>query len=91
VYPYASTLKVGSLYDEPSAAHLLGTDNFGHDIIAVLMNSTRNSLLNGLLAGTLAVFLGVLIGILAGYVGGWIESYSWASRTSWWPFRRSSS
>ncbi len=73
VYPYKSTLKVGSLYDAPSAAHLLGTDNFGHDIIAVLMNSTRNSLLNGLLAGTLAVFIGVLIGILAGYVGGWIE------------------
>jgi peptide/nickel transport system permease protein len=72
-YPYASGLKVGSLYDEPSAAHLLGTDNFGHDIIAVLMQSTRNSLLNGLLAGTLAVVLGVFIGILAGYMGGWLE------------------
>lgn len=73
LYPYKSTLKVGSLFDEPSAAHILGTDNFGHDIIAVLMMSTRNSLLNGVMAGTLAVFIGVLIGILAGYVGGWIE------------------
>jgi peptide/nickel transport system permease protein len=73
IYPYASTLKVGSLFDDPSAAHVLGTDNFGHDIIAVLMMSTRNSLLNGVLAGTLALFIGVLIGVVAGYVGGWLE------------------
>jgi peptide/nickel transport system permease protein len=73
LYPYKSTEKVGSLFDNPSAAHLLGTDNFGHDIIALLMMSTRNSLLNGVLAGTLALFLGVLIGVVAGYVGGWLE------------------
>jgi peptide/nickel transport system permease protein len=73
IYPYKSTEKVGSLFDNPSAAHLLGTDNFGHDIIALLMMSTRNSLLNGVLAGTLALFLGVLIGVVAGYVGGWLE------------------
>src|SRR5450759_4983017 len=74
-YPYGSGEKVGSLYDPPSAAHLLGTDNFGHDIIALLMMSTRNSLLNGVLAGTLALFLGVLIGVVAGYVGGWLEEF----------------
>lgn len=73
VYPFASGEKVGSLFDEPSSAHILGTDNFGHDIIAVLFMGTRNSLLNGVLAGTLAVFIGVVVGILAGYVGGWIE------------------
>ncbi len=72
-YPYSSKEQVGSLYDNPSAAHLLGTDNFGRDIISVLMQSTRNSLFTGLLAGTLAVVLGVLIGVLAGYMGGWLE------------------
>ena len=73
IYPYGPGEKIGSLYDAPSAAHLLGTDNFGHDVIAVLMYSTRNSLLNGLMAGTLALFIGVAIGILAGYIGGWVE------------------
>ena len=73
IYPYGPGEKIGSLYDAPSAAHLLGTDNFGHDVIAVLMYSTRNSLLNGLMAGTLALFIGVAIGILAGYIGGWLE------------------
>ena len=73
LYPYGPDLKVGSLYDSPTAEHILGTDNFGYDVLAVLMASTRNSLINGLLAGTLAVFIGVVIGILAGYVGGWFE------------------
>ncbi len=73
VYPYGPGEKIGSLYDPPSAAHWLGTDNFGHDVIAVLMTSARNSLINGLMAGTLALFIGVTIGILAGYVGGWVE------------------
>ena len=72
-YPFAPDEKVGSLYDGPSAEHILGTENFGYDVLAVLMASTRNSLINGLLAGTLAVVIGVFIGILAGYIGGWLE------------------
>lgn len=72
-YPFAADQKVGSLYDAPSAQHILGTENFGYDVLAVLMASTRNSLVVGLLAGTTAVLIGVAIGILAGYVGGWLE------------------
>ena len=49
-YPFGPDEKVGSLYDAPSAEHILGTDNFGYDVLAVLMASTRNSLINGLLA-----------------------------------------
>ena len=49
-YPYGPDEKVGSLYDAPSAAHWLGTENFGYDVVAVLIASTRNSLINGLLA-----------------------------------------
>ncbi|MBK8445705.1 MAG: ABC transporter permease [Micropruina sp.] len=73
LYPYSPDEKVGGLYDSPSAEHILGTDNFGHDVLAVLMAATRNSLLLGLQAGILATLIGVLIGILAGYTGGWLE------------------
>ena len=72
-YPYGPDQKVGSLYDNPSAQHILGTENFGYDVLAVLMASTRTSLTIGLLAGTIAVVIGVAIGVLAGYVGGWVE------------------
>ncbi|HEY3339708.1 MAG TPA: ABC transporter permease [Propionicimonas sp.] len=72
-YPFGPEEKVGSLYDSPSAEHILGTENFGYDVLAVLMASARNSIIIGLLAGTIAVLIGVGIGILAGYVGGWVE------------------
>jgi peptide/nickel transport system permease protein len=72
-YPFGSDEKVGSLYDAPSAEHILGTENFGYDVLAVLMASARNSIIIGLLAGTIAVVIGVAIGVIAGYVGGWVE------------------
>lgn len=73
VYPYGGGQTVGGLYDPPSGAHILGTDNFGHDVLGVLIDSTRNSLYNGLMAGIIATLLGVVIGIIAGYRGGWLE------------------
>jgi peptide/nickel transport system permease protein len=72
-YPFGPEEKVGSLYDAPSAEHILGTENFGYDVLAVLMASARNSIIIGLLAGTIAVVIGVAIGVIAGYVGGWVE------------------
>ncbi|MGP5715104.1 ABC transporter permease [Brachybacterium tyrofermentans] len=73
IYPTTAGEKVGSLYDAPGAGLLLGTDNFGHDVLAVLMAGTRTSLIIGLVAGTVATTIGVGIGLLAGYVGGWFE------------------
>ncbi|MEZ0166974.1 ABC transporter permease [Kineococcus sp. LSe6-4] len=73
LYPTASNEKVGSLYDPPGGGLLFGTDNFGHDVLAVLMAGTRTSLVIGLVAGTIATTIGVAVGLLAGYVGGWVE------------------
>src|SRR5690606_24478435 len=73
LYPTSPGEKVGSLYDPPGAGLLLGTDNFGHDVLAVLMAGTRTSLIIGLVAGIVATSIGVVIGLLAGYVGGWFE------------------
>lgn len=73
VYPTGSGEKVGSLYDAPGNGLLLGTDNFGHDVIAVLMAGTRTSLIIGMVAGIIATSIGVAIGLIAGFVGGWVE------------------
>jgi len=73
VYPTDPSEKVGSLYDAPGDGLLLGTDNFGQDVLAVLMAGTRTSLIIGLVAGLVATAIGVTIGLLAGYVGGWFE------------------
>lgn len=64
---------VGGLYDKPSAAAWLGTDNFGRDVFTQLMYGTRTSLIIGSIAGVVATLIGLLIGTVAGYKGGWVE------------------
>ena len=57
-----------------SAAHLLGTDNQGRDVLSAILYGTRVSLMIGLAAIVLSVTTGVLLGLLAGFRGGWIEA-----------------
>jgi peptide/nickel transport system permease protein len=54
----------------PSAAHWLGTDQFGRDVLSRLLYGARISLSIGLLATAISVGLGTLIGAAAGYAGG---------------------
>jgi len=49
---------------------LLGTDNFGRDVLYELVAATRTSLIIGLVAGLIATTIGLILGLLAGYVGG---------------------
>jgi peptide/nickel transport system permease protein len=49
---------------------LLGTDNFGRDILTQLVAATRVSLLIGFVAGTVATAIGLVLGLLSGYLGG---------------------
>lgn len=78
VGPYLSGISdpkkiVGGLYEEPSAATWLGTDNFGRDVFTQLLHGTRTSIIIGVIAGSVAVSIGVLIGLSAGFFGGFIE------------------
>jgi len=58
----------------PSAAHWLGTDEFGRDILSRLLYGARISLRLGLLAIAAALGAGILLGLWAGYRGGWTDS-----------------
>jgi peptide/nickel transport system permease protein len=58
----------------PSAAHLLGTDNFGRDILTRLAYAGRVDLLVALIATAGTVLVGGLLGIMAGYFGGWFDA-----------------
>ncbi len=59
---------------QPSAQHLIGTDNEGRDALVVLLNSIWPSLALGLIAGVTATLLGMGIGFVSGYAGGWVDS-----------------
>jgi peptide/nickel transport system permease protein len=61
--------------EKPIALHILGTDNFGRDVMTQLMAGTKTSLLIGILAGTIATLIGLTIGLLAGYLGGQLDNF----------------
>jgi peptide/nickel transport system permease protein len=60
-------------HQAPSAAHWLGTDYFGHDVFAQLVNGLRESYLVGALGALCAAAVGMALGFTAGYRGGLLD------------------
>jgi peptide/nickel transport system permease protein len=57
----------------PTAAHWLGTDDIGRDLLSRILFGTRTSLVIGLAAVVLSTGLGVAIALVAGYWGGAVD------------------
>jgi peptide/nickel transport system permease protein len=53
--------------------HLLGTDEFGRDLLARLVWGARVSLLAGAASAAAAMVVGVVLGLLSGFYTGWAE------------------
>lgn len=53
--------------------HILGTDNKGRDMLAMLVSGARVSLQVGLLAVLIAVLIGTIMGVVSAYFGGWTD------------------
>ena len=70
--PYQQDLR-SSLLAPGDAGHLLGTDNFGRDVLLRLVDGGRVSMTVGLAAVTVSLAIGGLIGLVAGYFGGWTD------------------
>lgn len=58
----------------PSRAHLLGTDQFGRDLLTRILYGMRVDLQIGIIATLYTMAYGVAIGALAGYYGGLVDS-----------------
>ena len=58
----------------PSAAHLLGTDQLGRDVLSRMIWGAKISLKVGFAATGLAIFIGTILGAIAGYYGRWIDA-----------------
>jgi peptide/nickel transport system permease protein len=61
-------------FGAPSAAHPLGTDELGRDLLVRLAYGGRISLGLGLVAALATALLGIAIGLPAGYYGGWLDA-----------------
>jgi len=72
--PYAVTdLRIPQRLQGPSAAHWLGTDQFGRDVLSMLMVGAQNSLAVGCVAVSVGLGFGVLLGALSASLRGWLD------------------
>ena len=72
--PYdPEAMELSNKLDFFSSAHLLGTDQFGRDILSRMMEGARYSFLIGAAAVLSGLLLGGLIGIVAGFYGGRLD------------------
>lgn len=60
----------------PNAAHPLGTDHLGRDMLARILYGARYSLFMGFGAVAIGLVIGVPVGALSGFYGGWIDLIS---------------
>ncbi|MCX7339515.1 MAG: ABC transporter permease [Hyphomicrobiales bacterium] len=68
-YGYAiQNLRLANM--EPSAAHWLGTDEFGRDLLSRIIHGARTSLAVGVTSITISMVCGMALGAAAGYFGG---------------------
>jgi peptide/nickel transport system permease protein len=74
VAPYDPDVQaLGDRLLPPSAAHWMGTDQYGRDVLSRLIYGARISLAVGLVAVSIYILLGVLVGSVAGYYGRWVD------------------
>ena len=71
-YP-AAELDIPNKLRLPSAAHWLGTDSLGRDIVSLLIVGARNGVAVGVIAVGIGIAFGVTLGLLAAARRGWVE------------------
>jgi len=65
---------IENIYAPPNAAHPLGTDDAGKDVLTNLIYGARVSLIVGFFTAFIALVIGGLVGIIAGFYGGQVEN-----------------
>ncbi len=75
IAPYEEDyMDVGNELAKPSSTHLLGTDEFGRDILSRIIFGSRVSLMVGVVAEGIAVAIGLIVGAIAGFYGGKVDA-----------------
>jgi len=73
IAPYNAAATSPDSLAGPSAAHWLGTDSIGRDVLSRLIIGGRTTLLITFVAVSIAVVAGLVLGLLSGYVGGLVD------------------
>lgn len=71
---FANTNKEAALTQAaPSAAHWLGTDDIGRDVLSGIIHGSRYALAIGVVAMGIALLIGLALGSAAGFFGGAVD------------------
>lgn len=65
----------GSMLSRPGAAHWLGTDAFGRDVLTRLIYGSRTALMVGFGAAVVGSTLGAILGVGSAFFGGKVDLY----------------
>jgi len=57
----------------PSGAHILGTDNYGRDLLSRIFNGARYTLLAAVVSVVVGLVVGAPLGVVCGYFGGKVD------------------
>ncbi|HLZ25978.1 MAG TPA: ABC transporter permease [Chloroflexota bacterium] len=60
-------------YQGPSPTHWFGTDEYGRDSAARVIQASRVSLTMGFMVAAIALTIGVMAGLVAAQYGGWVD------------------
>ena len=73
IAPFDQATPVGDAWADPSAAHWLGLDNLGRDIVSRLIYGARMSIGLSLVITALSFLIGGITGFAAAVAGGWAD------------------
>ncbi|TIW01723.1 MAG: ABC transporter permease, partial [Mesorhizobium sp.] len=74
VAPHGNGEIVGDVWEPMSAAHWLGTDNLGRDLISRMIYGARITMEIAVAATALSFSLGSILGFTAAVFGGWFDT-----------------
>jgi peptide/nickel transport system permease protein len=69
-----SALSPRDRFLDPSAAHLLGTDQLGRDLFSRVLHGGRIALYVALVSTAISLALGIVLGLIAGYGPRWLDN-----------------
>ena len=74
IAPYDPVSQLARRLTAPNDLYVLGTDEFGRDVLSRIIHGSRISLYVGVVSVGIALGIGGTLGLIAGYFGGWIDN-----------------